>query len=145
VRLYLAPYLGQILLADLAPAHVQAMFTAISRQHEAMGRPVTTATLVRVKATLRAALNAAIRAGHITTNAAALRAHRAAQQAERASAGDGYHDSGYVFTRANGDPMAPDWLSATSASSAPPPGCRRSAYTTCATALPASPWPQART
>jgi len=36
VRLYLAPYLGQILLADLAPAHVQAMFTAISRQHEAM-------------------------------------------------------------------------------------------------------------
>ena len=205
--------------------------TAISRQHEAMGRPVTTATLVRVKATLRAALNAAIRAGHITTNAAAraelpaarrpravvwtaervrewqrtglrppvavwtpvqtarflnsirghrlyaayhlialrglrrgeaaglrwcdidldadtaviswqlqqydghlvlcppktargervialdrttvaaLRAHRAAQQAERASAGDGYHDSGYVFTRANGEPMAPDWLS----------------------------------
>lgn len=71
VRLYLAPCLGQILLADLAPAHVQAMFTAISRQHEAMGRPVTTATLVRVKATLRAALNAAIRAGHITTNAAA--------------------------------------------------------------------------
>ena len=46
------------------------MFTAISRQHEAIGRPVTTATLVRVKATMRAALNAAIRAGHITANAA---------------------------------------------------------------------------
>ena len=41
IRLYLAPCLGQILLADLTPAHVQAMFTAISRQHEAMGRPVT--------------------------------------------------------------------------------------------------------
>jgi Phage integrase, N-terminal SAM-like domain len=70
VRLYLAPYLGQILLADLSPAHVQAMFTAISRQHEVMGRPVTTATLVRVKATLRTALNAAVRAGHVAVNAA---------------------------------------------------------------------------
>jgi len=225
VRLYLAPYLGQILLADLSSAHVQAMFTAITRQHEAMSRPVTTATLVRVKATLRTALNAAVRAGHITTNAAsraelptarqpkavvwttervrewqrtsirppvavwtpaqtatflnaiqshrrrlppdraaratarrslraalvrhrprfghrdhllaapairrprhpvpaqdssseriialdhttvaALRAHRARQLAERAAAGQDYLDSGYVFTRLNGDPMAP--------------------------------------
>jgi integrase len=231
VRLYLAPCLGQILLADLSPAHVQAMFTAITRQHEAMSRPVTTGTLVRVKATLRTALNAAILAGHITTNAAsraelptarrpkavvwtteqvrewqrtgirppvavwtpaqtaaflnaiqghrlyaayhlialrglrrgeaaglrwcdidldtgtaiiswqlqqydghvtlcppktahseriialdrttvaALRAHRARQLAERAAAGQDYLDSGYVFTRLNGDPMAPDWLS----------------------------------
>ena len=71
IRLCLAPCLGQILLADLTPAHVQAMFTAISRRHEAMGRPVTTAALVRVKATLRTALNAAIRAGHLTANAAA--------------------------------------------------------------------------
>src|ERR1039458_2836406 len=46
------------------------MFTAISRQHEAIGRPGTTGTLVRVKATMRAALNAAIRAGHITAHAA---------------------------------------------------------------------------
>ena len=231
VRLYLAPCLGQILLADLSPAHVQAMFTAITRQHEAIGRPVTVATLVRVKATLRTALNAAIRAGHITTNAAsraelpaarrpkavvwtaervaewqrtgirppvavwtpaqtaaflnairdhrlyaayhlialrglrrgeacglrwcdidlstgtaiicwqlqqydghvvlcppktvhseriialdrttvaALRAHRGRQLDERAAAGQDYLDSGYVFTRPNGDPMAPDWLS----------------------------------
>jgi integrase len=70
VRLYLAPCLGKILLADLSHAHVQAMFTAISRQHEAIGRPVTIATLVRVKATLRASLNAAIRAGHLAGNAA---------------------------------------------------------------------------
>jgi len=231
VRLYLAPCLGQILLADLSPAHVQAMFTAITRQHEAINRPVTTATLVRVKATLRTALNGAIRAGHITTNAAsraelpparrpkavvwtaeritewqrtgirppvavwtpaqtaaflnaiqghrlyaayhlialrglrrgeacglrwcdidlgagtaiiswqlqqydghvtlcppktaqseriialdrttvaALRAHRARQLAECSAAGEDYLDSGYVFTRPNGDPMAPDWLS----------------------------------
>ena len=46
------------------------MFTAIARQHEAEGRPVTAATLARVRATLRAALNAAIRAGLITANAA---------------------------------------------------------------------------
>ena len=231
IRLYLAPCLGQILLADLTPAHVQAMFTAISRQHVAMGRPVTTATLVRVKATLRTALNAAVRAGHLTANAparaelpparrpkaivwttergqrwqrtgvrppvavwtpaqtagflnrirrhrlyaayhlialrglrrgeacglrwcdidldsgtafiswqlqqydghivlcppktarserviavdrttvAALHDHRSRQLAERAASGKDYLDSGYVFARPNGDPMAPDWLS----------------------------------
>lgn len=61
VRLYLVPYLGQILLADLSAAHVQAMFTAIARQHAAAGTPIAPATLARVKATLRAALNAAIR------------------------------------------------------------------------------------
>ncbi|MGH3258095.1 MAG: tyrosine-type recombinase/integrase [Streptosporangiaceae bacterium] len=33
------------------------------------------------------------------------------QLAERAAAGEDYLDSGYVFTRLNGDPMAPDWLS----------------------------------
>jgi hypothetical protein len=35
VRLYLAPYLGQVLLAELSAAHVQAMFTAITRRHQA--------------------------------------------------------------------------------------------------------------
>jgi integrase len=45
------------------------------------------------------------------TTVAALRAHRARQLAERAAAGEDYLDSGYVFTRPNGDPMAPDWLS----------------------------------
>jgi integrase len=231
VRLYLAPCLGQILLADLSAAHVQAMFTAISRQHTAAGTPISPATLARVKATLRAALNAAIRAGHITANpasraelpparrpravvwtsarvedwqrtgirpavaiwtpaqtaaflnsirghrlygayhlialrglrrgeacglrwcdidlaastavisrqlqqygghlalcppktassgriialdrttVAALRAHQAQQQADRARLADRYHDSGYVITGVNGNPMAPDRLS----------------------------------
>jgi integrase len=230
VRLYLEPCLGQILLADLSTAQVQAMFTAITRQRAAEGRPVTAATLARIKATLRAGLNAAIRAGYLTGNPAcgvelpparrpravvwtadrireweqtgacppvavwlpaqtawflnsiqhdrmyaafhlialrglrrgeaaglrwcdvdldgataficqqlqqysgrlavgppktatsrravaldrttvtALRRHRAAQQAERAAIGDGYHDTGYVFTGRNGDPMAPDRL-----------------------------------
>jgi hypothetical protein len=63
VRLYLEPYLGRVLLAELSAAHVQAMFTAVIRQHQAAGSPVTAATLHRIRATLRAALNAASRPG----------------------------------------------------------------------------------
>ena len=48
------------------------------------------------------------------TTVAVLRAHKAAQGAELAAAGKDYHDSGYVFTCLNGDPMAPDRLSRTS-------------------------------
>jgi hypothetical protein len=70
VRLYLAPYLGPVLLAELSAAHVQAMFTAIIRQHQATGSPVSAATLNRVRATLRAALNAAIRRRLIGENPA---------------------------------------------------------------------------
>jgi integrase len=44
------------------------------------------------------------------TTITALRQHRARQEAERAAAGDSYHDSGYVFTSLVGDPMAPDRL-----------------------------------
>ena len=230
IRLYLDPCLGQILLADLRTAHVQAMLTAIARQRAAAGRPVTAATLARIKAALRAALNAAIRAGYLTDNpacrtelpsarrprpvvwtaariheweqtgtrppvavwlpahtacflnsiqrdrlyaayhlialrglrrgeaaglrwcdvdldsatavicqqlqqydghlslcppktpsshrvvaldrttVAVLRRHRATQQAERTAMGEGYHDSGYVFTGLGGDPIAPDRL-----------------------------------
>jgi hypothetical protein len=39
-----------------------------------------------------------------------LRAHRAKQQAEADAYGDGYRDSGHVFTNRNGDPMSPGWL-----------------------------------
>jgi hypothetical protein len=70
IRLYLGPCLGQILLADLRTTHVQAMLTAVARQRAAQGNPVTAATLARIKATLRAALNAAIRAGYLTDNPA---------------------------------------------------------------------------
>ena len=47
------------------------------------------------------------------TTVAVLRAHKAAQEAERAALGKDYHDSGYVFTCLNGDPMAPGRLSRT--------------------------------
>ena len=102
-----APCPGQILPADLTTAHVQAMFTAISRQHEAMGRPVTdlgsgtafiswqlrqydghvvlcppkTARSERVIAVDR-------------TTVAALPEHRSRQLAERAAAGEDYLGSG---------------------------------------------------
>ena len=42
---------------------------------------------------------------------AALHAHRSRQFAEHAITGEGYLESGYVFTRPTGDPMTPDWLS----------------------------------
>ena len=47
------------------------------------------------------------------TTAAALRAHRQAQQAEATACGPGYRASGFVFTNLNGDPMAPDRLTRT--------------------------------
>jgi integrase len=65
---YLVPYLGGIPLAELSPADVQGMFTAIICGDAALGRPVSAATLRRIHATLRAALNAAVRAGLITSN-----------------------------------------------------------------------------
>jgi integrase len=71
VRLYLGPYLGEVLLAELTTGHVQAMVAAIIRQHHALGTPVSAATLTRIRATLRAALNAAIRRGLISENPAA--------------------------------------------------------------------------
>jgi integrase len=66
VRLYLAPCLGQVLLSVLSVAHVQAMFTAIIRQHQALGAAVTAATMNRIRATL----NAAVRRGLIADNSA---------------------------------------------------------------------------
>jgi len=44
------------------------MFTAIIRGDAALGRPVSAATLRRIHATLRAALNGAVRAGLIGSN-----------------------------------------------------------------------------
>jgi len=70
VRLYLVPYLGQVLLAELTAGQVQAMFAAIIRQHQELGTPVSAAMLTRIRATLRAALNAAIGRGLLAENPA---------------------------------------------------------------------------
>ena len=68
VRSYLVPYLGGIPLAALTAGDVQAMFTAVIRDEGALGLPVSAATLHRIHATLRAALNGAVRAGLISVN-----------------------------------------------------------------------------
>ena len=47
---------------------VQAMFTAVTRDEGTLGRPASAATLHRIHATLRAALNGAVRAGLISAN-----------------------------------------------------------------------------
>jgi hypothetical protein len=65
VRDYLIPYLGGTLLRELTQARVQAMFTALIRTHGAAGRPLRAGTLQRIHATLRAALNAAVRRGRL--------------------------------------------------------------------------------
>ncbi|WP_433473630.1 tyrosine-type recombinase/integrase [Spirillospora sp. CA-142024] len=70
VSRYLVPYLGQIVLAELSVAHLQAMFAGIARRHDARGAPLSAATLNRIRATLRTALNAAIRQGLISDNPA---------------------------------------------------------------------------
>jgi integrase len=68
VRGYLVPYLGGIPLAALTPGDVQAMFAAVIRDETALRSPVSAATLHRIHATLRAALNGAVRAGLIAVN-----------------------------------------------------------------------------
>jgi integrase len=68
IRGYLIPYLGGIPLAALSAGDVQVMFTAVMRGETALGRRVSAATLHRIHATLRAALNGAVRAGLIVAN-----------------------------------------------------------------------------
>ena len=69
VRRYLKPHLGRILLAELSVGQVEEMFTAIARDHKTVGRPLTAATVQRIRATLRTALNAALREGLVEENA----------------------------------------------------------------------------
>ena len=70
IRRYLIPYLGRVTLAELTSADVMRLVLALSAQRTCYGEALTPATLHRIRATLRAALNAAIRAGLIGENAA---------------------------------------------------------------------------
>jgi hypothetical protein len=72
VEEYLDPHLGRIPLRELSIGDVQRMFTSIMRCG-ASGRQITPATLHRIHATLRAALNAAVRARHIDRQSGPLR------------------------------------------------------------------------
>ncbi|WP_165966972.1 site-specific integrase [Actinomadura sp. 7K507] len=72
VRRYLTPQLGGLLLGELTVRHLREMIAAIVHEHERDGRPLKQATLNRIRATLRSALNTALRDGLIAENPAAL-------------------------------------------------------------------------
>jgi integrase len=67
---YLSPHLGQIPLSELSTGDVQRMFQALMRRGMICSRDMTPTTMARIHATLRAALNAAVRERHITDNPA---------------------------------------------------------------------------
>ncbi len=58
INLYLIPYLGHLRLRDLSATHIDEMITQIAKRD---GRQLTAATIRRIYATLRTALNAAVR------------------------------------------------------------------------------------
>ncbi len=65
---YLVPSLGRITLADLNGDRLQACFSLLARQRTSKGTPIAASTVDQVRATLRAALNAAVREGLIASN-----------------------------------------------------------------------------
>nr|WP_228561086.1 tyrosine-type recombinase/integrase [Catenulispora pinisilvae] len=67
---HLIPYLGAVPLAALSPRQVEAMLAGVRRHSAVWGRPVTDATVQRIHATLRTALNAAMREQLIDVNPA---------------------------------------------------------------------------
>jgi integrase len=70
VERHLIPQLGAIRLGELTGRHITAMFAALAATDTRYGRPPTPATLHRIRATLRSALNAAIRDGLLRDNPA---------------------------------------------------------------------------
>ncbi|WP_214108300.1 tyrosine-type recombinase/integrase [Acrocarpospora catenulata] len=70
VRLHLVPALGRVRLSELSLRDVRRMFTALAGRRTRYGRPLAAASLERIRATLRAALNEAVREGLIDSNPA---------------------------------------------------------------------------
>jgi integrase len=70
VERHLIPHLGRVRLGELTGHHVAAMFTTLIAVQTRYGRPITPSTLHRIRATLRSALNGAIRDGLIRDNPA---------------------------------------------------------------------------
>ncbi len=70
VRLFLIPHLGLVPLRGLSRRHVVRMFTVVGRRRTRYGKPISAATLERIRATLRAALNEALREDVISDNPA---------------------------------------------------------------------------
>jgi len=65
---YLIPSIGRVTLADLTGKRLQACFNLLARQRAKKGTLIAAATVDRVRATLRSALNAAVREGLIASN-----------------------------------------------------------------------------
>ncbi|WP_158578955.1 tyrosine-type recombinase/integrase [Spongiactinospora rosea] len=72
VRLHLIPHLGRIDLGKLTSRDVARMFSALAQRRTRYGVPIAASTLHRIRATLRAALNTAIREGLLQANPARL-------------------------------------------------------------------------
>ncbi len=70
IHQHLVPHLGGILLRELCLDDVQTTFAALARTPTRYGKAGAAATLHRIRATLRVALNAALRRGLIDTNPA---------------------------------------------------------------------------
>jgi len=71
-RNHLIPYLGRVPLRDLTSQQISGMLESVLRFSAASKRPVSDGTVARIHATLRAALNAAVRQGLIEHNPARL-------------------------------------------------------------------------
>jgi integrase len=71
-RNHLIPYLGRVPLRDLTGQQISGMLESVRRFSAASKRPVSDGTIARIFATLRAALNAAVRQGLIEHNPARL-------------------------------------------------------------------------
>ncbi|TNC28020.1 tyrosine-type recombinase/integrase [Amycolatopsis alkalitolerans] len=70
IRDYLRPHLGNVPLPELTTGRIQAMFASLQRTSALRGRPLSPATLQRIRACLRTALNGAIRHGLLERNPA---------------------------------------------------------------------------
>lgn len=70
IERFLIPHVGRTLLSELTSGQLNAVFRAIARQRNKYDRPHSASTLRHVRATLRAALNAAIREDLLTDNPA---------------------------------------------------------------------------
>ncbi|MEU8076075.1 tyrosine-type recombinase/integrase [Catellatospora citrea] len=70
VQQYLSPGIGRIRLHDLTTGHIQRMFDALTVKVNRYDEPLTPATLQRVRATIRRALNVAVREQLIGSNPA---------------------------------------------------------------------------
>jgi integrase len=70
VERHLLPHLGGLLLSELAGRHITDMITTLAATNNRYGRAPTPSTLHRIRATLRSALNAAVREGLLQDNPA---------------------------------------------------------------------------